>query len=332
MKCPVCNKEIGTIDQVIDHLGSSHFLNYQNYCENSILVWNKSDEPTCFNCGNLRAPLTWLEREFYYLPCRSCLKRKSDFLEAKNEIIKNIKQYYKKIIGDRHFQLFVLDDIYLHKTFPHDFETFSKVLKLLDLPKDRDELWFLDWKKGYPKLLCPENIKGIELISLTKYFNKFKNEDDKILVGDYEIRMPEKILYDSKHHFRYNILNKNSDTRRTKRLRLPGDENNCIKFYISGEDWNSIFRLYKNGEVVNLDKISHLDTLIIKLAIFRNKNFLRLLFDIIYELLSNISSYRDGIFLKNTVLLDPDKDLTLNLSWFPDNSKLNKEVVNISIL
>ena len=331
MKCPVCNKEIGTVEQVINHLNSSHFLNFQNYCENSILAWRKEEESVCFSCGGVRTPLTWLERDFYYLPCRECLRRKSDYQEAKDDIIKNIKQYYKKIIGDRHFQLFVLDDVYLHRTFPHDFDTFSKVLKLLELPKDRDELWFLDWKPGYPKLLCPENINGIELISLTRYFKKFINEDDRIIIGDYEIRMPERILYDSKHHFRYNILNKSSDARRTKRLRLANNDS-CIKFFVSEEDWNSIFRLYKDNKPVDLSKISHLDILIFKLAIFRNKNFLRLLFDIVYELLNNISCYRDEIFLKNTVLLDPDKDLTLNLSWFPDKRKLNKEVVNISVL
>ena len=330
MRCPICSKEIGTIDQVIEHLGESHFLNFQNYCENSILLWEDGG-PSCFDCGTLRTPLTWIEKDFYYLPCRNCIKRKSDKLEAKNEIIKNIKQYYKKIIGDRHFQLFVLDDIYLHRTFPHDYETFGKILKQLDLPKDRDELWFLDWKVGYPKIICSENINGIDLVSLTRYFKEFKNEDTKILVGSFEIRMPERIFYDPKHHFRYNILNKNSDARRTKRLRLS-DEDDCIKFYNSKEDWNSIFRVYQNSNPVEIDKLSHLDILILKLAIFRNKNFLRLIYDIVYELLGNVKYYRDGIFLKNTVLLDPDRTQTLNLSWFPDNSKLNKEIINISIL
>ena len=330
MRCPICSKEIGTIDQVIDHLRDSHFLNFQNYCENSILLW-KDEEPCCFDCGKPRTPLTWLERDFYYLPCRDCIKRKSDKQEARNDIIKNIKQYYKKIIGDRHFQLFVLDDIYLHRTFPHDYETFGKILKQLILPKDRDELWFLDWKTGYPKILCPENINGIELVSLTKYFKEFRNEDSKIQVGDFEIRMPEKILYDPKHHFRYNILNKNSYARRTNRLRLSG-EDQCIKFYNSREDWNSIFRVFKDSEPIDPIKLSHLDTLILKLAILRNKSFLRLIYDIVYELLESVKYYKDGVFLKNTVLLDPERSQTLNLSWFPDDSKLNKEVINISIL
>ena len=331
MKCPVCNKEIGDISQIIEHLRGFHFLDYQSYFENYKLSWSNTPAPQCFKCGISKTPLTWVERDFYYLPCRHCMTKESDRIESRNEIIKNIKQYYKKIIGDRHFQLFVLDDIYLDKTFPHDYDTFSKVLKLLDLPKDRDELWFLDWKPGYPKILCPSNIKGIELISLTRHFKKFINEEERIIVGDFEIRLPEKILYDPKHHFRYNILNKTTDTRRTKRLRLPNLDC-CIKFYNSEEDWNSLFRLYRDDKPVDLSTISHLDVLIIKQAIFRNKNCLRLIYETVYELLESVSQYKDGIFLKNTVLLDPEKSLTLNLSWFPDNRKINKEQINISIL
>lgn len=334
MNCPICNKEIGNIEDVINHLEYSHFLNYQDYVDNAILS-EKSKEQSCYSCGEDKTPLTWIDKDFYYLPCRQCLKRKADLIEAKEEIIKNIKLYYKKIISNRHYQLFILDDIYLHKTFPHTYDTFIKTLKLLELPKDRDELWFLDWKKGYPKVLCPENINGIKLVSLTKYFKKFIYMDDKIIVGDYEVRFPQRMPYDSKHHFRYNILNKNSDARRSKRLKLTSleeEEDCCIRFYTSGDDWNSIFRLYKDDKEVDPNTISHLDTLIIKLAILRNKQSMKLIYDIIYDLLKDVSSFRDGIFLKNNILLDPDKDKTLNLSWFFGNEKLNKQLINISIL
>lgn len=334
MKCPICNKEIGSFEEILIHLRSSHFLEYQDYIENKLLQ-NTKPEPTCFSCGGEKMPLTWLERDFYYLPCRSCLKRKSDIRDSRDEIIKEIKAYYKKIIGDRHFQLFILDDIYMHTTLPHDYETFSKVLRQIELPKDRDDLWFLDWKPGYPKILCTENIDGIELVSLTKYFKKFINEDYKIIVGDYEIQFPERIPYESKHYSRYNLLNKSSDARRSKRLKLSTwtvDENNCIKFFSTGEDWNNIFKLYKSGNPVDLNTLSHLDSLIIKLAILRNKTCLRLIYEVVYELLKEVSIFKDGLFLKNSILLDPGKDISFNLSWFPDNSKLNKKTINISVL
>ena len=334
MKCPICCKEVGAVSDVINHLSYSHFLDCLDYIENQVLLWSENPNPSCYSCGTTRMPLTWLERDFYYIPCRSCLKRKTDLQEVKNEIIKNIKLYYKKIISDRHFQLFILDDIYIRRTFPHDYDTFSKILKTIELPKDRDELWFLDWKPGYPRLLCTDNLDGIELVSLTKYFSRFINEESRIIVGDYEIRFPEWTPYDSKHQSRYNLLNKTNETRRTKRLRLSNfeQENNCIKFYSSGEDWNSIFKLYKNSDPVNISDLSHLDSLIIKLAVLRNKTCMRIIYETVYELLKDISYFRDGIFLKNSILLDQDKKVSLNLSWFPDNSKLNKDIINISVL
>lgn len=334
MECPICHKEIGAVSDVVEHINYSHFLDYFDYIENNILYWSKNPSPVCYSCGSPRMPLTWLERDFYYIPCRECLKRKTELSEVKNEIIKNIKSYYKKIVSDRHFQLFILDDVYIHRTFPHDYDTFSKILKTIELPKDRDELWFLDWKPGFPKILSMENLEGIELVSLTRYFKKFINEDSKVIVGNYEIRFPEWAPYDSKHQSRYNLLNKTNETRRTKRLRLSNieQENNCIKFYSSGEDWNSIFKLYKDGNPINLSDLSHLDKLIIKLAILRNKSCIKIVYEVIYELLKDISCFRDGIFLKNSILLDPDKKVSLNLSWFPDNSKLNKDIINISML
>lgn len=334
MKCPICNKEVGDIEETINHLEKSHFLSYLDYIENYLLAWSNDGFTTCYNCGETRTPLTWLEKDFYYLPCRDCIKRKTDLAEAKEDIIKNIKSYYKRIMSDRHFQLFILDDVYLQRTFPHDYDTFSKILKTLDLPKDRDELWFLDWKPGYPKLLTLSNLDGIELVSLTRYFRKFINEEDRIIVGDYEIKFPEWMPYDSKHKSRYNLLNKSNETRRTKRLRLSGfdKENNCIKFYSSGEDWNSIFKLYKDGIPVNLSDLDHLDTLIIKLAILRNKTCVKIIYEVIYELLKDVSYYKDSIFLKNNILLDSEKSMSLNLSWFPNLEKLNKNIINISVL
>ena len=97
MKCPICNKEIGAVSEVVEHINYSHFLNYLDYVENNTLSWLLNPSPTCYSCGTSRMPLTWLERDFYYIPCRECLKRKTDLAEVKNEIIKNIKLYYKKI-------------------------------------------------------------------------------------------------------------------------------------------------------------------------------------------------------------------------------------------
>ena len=56
---------------------------------------------------------------------------------------------------------------------------------------------------------------------------------------------------------------------------------------------------------------------------------MRIIYETVYELLKDISYFRDGIFLKNSILLDQDKKVSLNLSWFPDNSKLNKDIIDL---
>ena len=82
---------------------------------------------------------------------------------------------------------------------------------------------------------------------------------------------------------------------------------------------------------VNVNEVSHQDKLILKLAIFRNKTALKLIFETIYELLKGVHNFRDGIFLKNTVLINPSKTIDFNLTWTVEEEKYN-EFINISIL
>lgn len=334
MKCPSCDFNSSSYEELVNHLEYSHFLSYGSYYEN--LMLSKEDPVFCFKCNSEKQPLTWIDKEFYYLPCWNCIKRKSEIEEARDDIIKNIKSFYKKITGDRHFQLFVLDDIYSESTFPHRYSTFKEVLKLLELPKDREDLWFLDWSPGYPKIINRDNINGIKVVNLTGCFKKFINEKGRILVDDYEIVFPEKVPLDSKHYFRYNLLNASSN-RKTKRIKLPSLKNtngdqDCIKLYNTDHNsWKSLFKVYKGSMPVNVNEVSHQDKLILKLAIFRNKTALKLIFETIYELLKGVHNFRDGIFLKNTVLINPSKTIDFNLTWTVEEEKYN-EFINISIL
>lgn len=339
MKCPECNKYFSDDYQDLEqHLNYSHFLSYQSYLENT-LTENKEKE-CCYKCGSPKQSLTWIDPDFYYLPCWDCIKRKSYRLEAKNDIINNIKTFYKRILGDRHLQLFLIDDIYGYSTIPHRYTAFREVLKLLPVPKDRDDIWFLDWNYKYyagPKIMCPDTVEGILIENLTDRFSdKIINEEDKIIVGDYVIEFPEKVPFEFNHYYRYNILNKTANSRKTKRLKIistvKGEEVvECVKFFNTVDDnWKSIFRITKNDEPVDIREIDKQYFLIIKLAIFRNKAASRLIFDIIYEIIKKVEKFRDGVFLKNTVTIDPDKEIDLNLCWtISDN---NNEFINISIL
>jgi hypothetical protein len=51
------------------------------------------------------------------------------------------------------------------------------------------------------------------------------------------------------------------------------------------------------------------------------------------ELLSNVSYFSDSVFLKNTVLIDPNQnklEKRVNISWLPE--KIKDNYINISIL
>ena len=335
MKCPECNRYFSdSYDNLIQHLEYSHFLSYQSYLENSLL--ETSEKEVCFKCGSPVQSLTWIDKEFYYLPCWDCIKRKGYRLDAKNDIINNIKTFYKRVLGDKHLQLFIIDDSYGDLTFPHRYSTFREVLKLLPIPKDRDDLWYLDWKDiTYPEIICPENIDALSIVNLSNKLS-IVNEENKIIVGEYEIIFPEKVPFEFNHYYRYNILNKTGNSRKTKRLKIitssKGEEViECIKFYnTENDDWKSIFQIVKNEKIVNSLDLNKDEMFVIKSAILRNKTASRLIFEIIYEIIKKVEKFRDGVFLKNTVTIDPDKDIDFNLSW--TISENNNEYINISVI
>ena len=173
-------------------------------------------------------------------------------------------------------------------------------------------------------------------INLSELY-KIDNLKDSITINSYKILFPETALYEKQHFSRYNILNTKSD-RRTKRIKL-GDS--CYRLYKSSVKGNtsSIFKVIdiNTGEPVNLKKISYQDFTILKLALMRNKSFLRLVFSIIQELMKSVGSIGDSVFLKNTITIDPQKELSLNISWIPreeveERKEKDLSTINISIL
>ena len=175
-----------------------------------------------------------------------------------------------------------------------------------------------------------DNLEGIKIVNLTRLYNNIVIEKDKTIIGDYEIRYPEFVSFDNKHHSRYSILNPNGD-RKSKRLKI-GDQ--CIK--LSNTEFDnvkSIFKLYKNGEEYPIRNLTYQDYVIIKLGIMRNKAFTKLIFDIVLEVSKFVGTLRDTVFLKNTVLLDPDKGATgFNLLWSPISEYKTNDFINISII
>lgn len=319
------------IDNLDNEVKQTHFLDYQDFCE--IKLQNKVDEDGyCYKCNKPLEPLTYLDPDFYYQPCWICHAKRRTGIDRDSlteNLRKAIHEFYGKIVSDRYYQLFLVDDIYPHTTFPHTYNVFKKAVNSLS-PPSRNDIWFLDWVPGYPKIISIDNLSGIKIINITKLYDKFSLEKDVICVGDYEIKMPELTKFDSRHHSRYSILNKNGD-RKSKKLKL-GDK--CIRFYNTDDDSvKSIFQLTKNGEEIPIRSISYQDLVIIKLAIMRDKAFLRLIFDIIEELTRSIGILRDSVFLKNTVILNPKKeDIIGTIMWTSICEYKIDNSINISII
>ena len=323
MKCLNNSEELGR------EIRQKHFMGYQEFSEIK-LTFDADEDGYCYRCNSPLEPLTYLDPGFYYCPCWSCAsKRKSERAALTEGIIRNIKDFYSRLPGDRYYQLFLVDDIYFRTTFPHDYNVFKKVVNSLD-PPGRNEIWFLDWIPGYPKIISMDNLEGIKIVNLTRLYNNIVIEKDKTIIGDYEIRYPEFVSFDNKHHSRYSILNPNGD-RKSKRLKI-GDQ--CIK--LSNTEFDnvkSIFKLYKNGEEYPIRNLTYQDYVIIKLGIMRNKAFTKLIFDIVLEVSKFVGTLRDTVFLKNTVLLDPDKGATgFNLLWSPISEYKTNDFINISII
>lgn len=328
MKCTLCEFESDDIYELENHIFENHHLSFQEYIELELL---HDKSPNCFRCNQSRYPLTTVIRDYYYLPCKSCFNssiRKSEKIEMIDNINKYIKSYFDYLLGDRYLQLYLVDDIYPKKTNTHNYSEFKKILGLMDLPS-RDEIWFLDWVVGFPKIISQDNLDGIKIVNLTKSYNII-NDKDRIIINDYEILLPESISYNRKHFGeRYNILNPNS-SRKTKGIRL--DTGNCIKFFNTVDNNKSIFRLVdKNTKnPIDLNTINYQDYTIIKLVLMRNKNYMRLLFSIILKLIKGSNKFNDGIFLRNTLSsFENDKVININLSW---TLKKISNYINISIL
>lgn len=334
MECGLCNYCTNDPREFEEHLLRNHFMSYYEYCEFE-LSNDRGTDSYCYRCNRYRYPLTPILPEHYYLPCYKCFLenyKKQEKQEMVDSILRNIKSYFDIFLGDRYLQLFLVDGIYPKNTISHGYLEFKKLLGNLNLPS-RNDLWLLDWRPGYPKVLSSDNIDGIRIVNLTQKYNVIS---DKTLlqIGRFKILIPESVSYEKQHFSRYNILNTNSE-RKTKRIKV-GD--NCYKLYkstVSGDN-SSILRVVdiNTGEKVKTEDISYQDLVIIKLAILRNKTYFRLIISILQELIRSIRVVRDSVFLRNTVTIDPDKKLDLNFSWLPNRKNQNKNTptINISIL
>lgn len=275
----------------------------------------------CYKCGNNQSPLVPIDPQInYFLPCWECTTNKYEKQQALGMIKEAIKDYYGKIVGDRYYQLFLIDDIYFQTTLTHRFPEFKEVLKLLP-QKDRNKIFFIDFVPGYPHLICPTNISGLRIIMIDDLYEVNSNKE-QLSLNSWNVNFPKILPYDSRHRSRYNIFNK-SEPGRTKMLRLESRGGNCIRFFNNDISCKSIFN------VPNIDKMKRQDLLVLKLVLLRNKTYIKLIFEIIQELIKGVGVLRDSVFLRNTVTINPDIDIKVSITWLPE---YREDYINISIL
>jgi len=298
----------------------SHSLRYQDYVELGMLGLGNSK--ICPNCNKKLEPLTYMITNSYKLPCWNCVG--SERIELVGSVEREIKDYYNRVLGDRYLQLFLIDPIYFESTLTHSYDGFKEILGCLSLPSRKD-IWFVDWELGYPRTICKENLNGIKIVNLSRFY-KIESSQNLLKVNDITVCPPEIVEYGaSKHRSRFDVLNPKSE-RLTKRLRL-GTTNECIKFYKT----SSIFQLNdEEGIELEPDTLNKLGLLVVKLSLLRNKTYTRKIFEIIYNCLPSIGVFNDKVFLKNRVVCNPTKDLELVFTWLPEKVEENK--INISIL
>lgn len=316
---------------------SSNNLTYRDYLE--IKLISDIELPKCYKCNSELQPLTQLDRSFYQLPCWDCVNNDSRGVDKSvvvGGILKAIKDFYmNRVLGDYYFQLFIVDPIYFSNTLPHGFSEFKKVINSISLP-DRKDLWFLDWKPGYPKIISMKNLSGIKTVNLNKvYENSCEITKDYIRIKDYKIYPPEIVQFDPKHYSRYNIYNSSIvGNNKSKRLRI-GD--NCIKFYNTPDsNIKSIFRVMHKNSECSIKSISYQDYALMKLLIMRSRPFLKIVFDILTELSRNTGTLNDTVFLRNEIKINPDRKDKVSVYWssfFTDSIETSKSnTINISII
>lgn len=305
------------------------FLSYRVWTEIRGLE-DPAKRETCYRCNKRLEPLSQLDPDFFTLPCWDCVGRKKTERELVVEsVIRNIRDFYiGKVLGDRYFQLFIIDPIYFTNTLPHAYPEFKKVISKLN-PPSRNDIWFLDWVPGFPKIITSSNLPGLKIVNLSSHY-KIVLEKKVVKVDDYEILFPEEIKTGTRHRTRYGIFSRGNDNRKSKRLKL-GDH--CYQLYnTDNPNIKSIFRLTRGGEEVGFRSLSYQDYVILKLALMRDRSFLKFVFDILSELTRQIGVYRDAVFLKNTVMIDPKKTAKLNLVWNPISDEIMNDYVNICLI
>lgn len=297
--CPLCNRKVDGF--LWKHLNEDHFISLQSFLE--------MDMPE-------KSLLTYLDPELFKYELPDWGKKSFEYEQAKSLLRAEQHDFFSQLIGDRYLQMYICDDIYPEITMTHKYTDFTKVLRELK-PLDRNKLWLVDFVPGYPKNICLENTKGLKIVDINDHFQT-TSELEEISVNGNKIFLPEYVPYDHRHHSQFNVLNRNTEAKVRKRLRI--DKEKCIKT-ISGK----LFRFEGEGP------LSKANLTVLKLVFMRNKNFMRTIIGIMEELSKVVGTLRDGIFMRNTVVFDYKNPICVSVGWTQEEAVSDK-YIKLSIL
>lgn len=314
--CKICQSPVPR-RSINDHIESNHFLEYNQYVE-----FNK-------------------EKGLYLTPW---LNIKIDRSWKLKKIMESINLWSNYLLSEDNFsKLWILNSNYRKMMIIYDFkyydDMFSKIFRSRYQVYDDINLFSIVVKPAYPKILSEgiidgiltsspiTNIKNNELYEIDRNKYSFKFQDNI-----YEISLPERVEYNNKTHYRYNILSNFDNPISCKKLVLSDGE--CIKFYSSNfEECKSILKVTKNGFRVHSVGLSESELYYIKFYIMSNKNILKDILSVLRELIRNCNTVSDRSLLINTIQINPCGKFNLNIGWTcVDNIDRSKGTINVSII
>ena len=331
--CILCGEDLEYSDKFEFHILNSHMMSYGRYYEYHKTI----GESRCDNCEGRVYPISpWYGMN---CPCEKCNNSKSYY-----EIVLNkVREVYSILCTNDYIRLFVLDSNLRERLNEFDLIKISSNLQKLLEDKvgiDKINLFEIrteDGKCPYIKsdfsnvLICKSKFNILET-ELNKYDDK---DCYKININGnlFELYLPEKCSYHNNNHYKYNILNRMNNPQSAKKLLMSSGE--CIKFYNTNFDrCKSVLRISKCGVDTYSMSLTKYELDYLKFYIMSNKNLLRIITNVLYELIKNSDTVYDYCFLLNKILINKLGKFDMIIDWTVNNRMMSsgKETLNISIL
>lgn len=331
LACHCCGLSLPSGD-LRGHIEKTHLMGWRNYYQLVKAAGDLDKNRTCWECGAKRPLLSPLIHDDYILPCPKCGSRE--------EIMAVVEKFVGRGISDKYFQEIICSPTWIPRTLKYSFKILKEFLKSGDPDYSKKSRITIDFKPWAPQEISMRNSEGL---IIKRYHDipkpvstesgqcfQYTLPDSKKVI---QVRLPEVIPFDFRHHSRYSIFNTKEYTRKTKRLKFTNSQD-CIKFWNTGvKDYKGILRLEdQDGNPLRLSDFTEPEQKLIKLSILRTRPILDILQKVYLELSRFSKSLKDYVFAWNDIPLYQKNVTSCVLVWDSDESKYEDALINISIL